>query len=133
MAKLNATGRPINRPLWWDFPQEADCWEIDDQYMFGDDYLAAPILAAGVRSRTVYLPGAAAVATAADGTGGSTKSAGGPAGGSAAAAAGVTWRHVFTNATYLGGKNYTIAAPLDSFPLFERVEARARQRAEDAE
>ena len=96
-------------------------------------HLAAPILAAGVRSRTVYLPGAAAVATAADGTGGSTKSAGGPAGGSAAAAAGVTWRHVFTNATYLGGKNYTIAAPLDSFPLFERVEARARQRAEDAE
>ncbi len=93
MGKLNATGRPINRPLWWDFPKEPDCWQIDDEYMFGDDYIAAPILAAGMRSRVVYLPGAGAV----------------------------TWQHVFTHETYAGGKNHTIAAPLDSFPLFKRV------------
>ena len=38
-----------------------------------------------------------------------------------AGAAAVTWQHVFTNETYAGGKNHTIAAPLDSFPLFKRV------------
>ena len=94
MAKLNATGRPINRPLWWDFPQDPDCWEIDDMYMFGDHYVVAPILMAGSRSRSVYLPGAAVK---------------------------TSWRHVWTNQTYTGGKSYSVDAPLDSFPLFRRV------------
>ena len=94
MAKLNATGRPINRPLWWGFPQDADCWEVDDQYMFGDEFLVAPILTAGRRSRSVYLPGATVE---------------------------TSWRHVFTNQTYGGGKKHSVDAPLDSFPLFQRV------------
>ena len=32
------------------------CWEIEDQYMFGDRYLVAPILELGCRKRQVYLP-----------------------------------------------------------------------------
>ena len=59
MRKLNATGQPLNRPLWWDFPADPNAWTIDDEYMFGDEYLAAPVLEAGARSRTVYLPTAA--------------------------------------------------------------------------
>jgi alpha-glucosidase (family GH31 glycosyl hydrolase) len=35
----------------------------------------------------------------------------------------VSWVHVFTGKRYVGGKNYTVEAPLDSFPLFERVKA----------
>ena len=56
MQKLSATGRPLNRQLWWDFPTDVTSWTIDDEYMFGDDYLAAPVLTAGATSRNVYLP-----------------------------------------------------------------------------
>jgi alpha-D-xyloside xylohydrolase len=56
MRKLSRTGRPINRPLWWDFPHDRRAWAVDDQYMFGDDYIAAPVLLAGARERLVYLP-----------------------------------------------------------------------------
>ena len=56
VAKLSATGRPINRPLAWDFPEDAAAWLVDDAYMFGDSYLAAPVLTAGATTRSVYLP-----------------------------------------------------------------------------
>ena len=61
--------------------------------MFGDDYLAAPVLVAGAVSRPVYLPPLANAAQ---------------------------WRHVFSGQLYAGGATYEIAAPLDSFPLFKR-------------
>ena len=91
MAKLNATGRPINRPLWWDFPTDSLVWSIDDEYMFGDELLAAPVFEAGARQRKVYLP-----------------------------AAGSNWQHVFTGDMYAGGLSHIVPAPLDSFPLFRR-------------
>jgi alpha-D-xyloside xylohydrolase len=50
------TGAPLMRPLFYDFPDDAACWEIEDQYMFGPDMLVAPVLHAGARSRRVYLP-----------------------------------------------------------------------------
>jgi alpha-D-xyloside xylohydrolase len=28
LAKMAATGRPVNRPLWWDFPQDAQAWQV---------------------------------------------------------------------------------------------------------
>jgi hypothetical protein len=28
VAKLAATGRPVNRPLWWDFPTDANAWQV---------------------------------------------------------------------------------------------------------
>jgi len=34
----------------------ARCWELEDQYMFGNRYLVAPILQLGQREREVYLP-----------------------------------------------------------------------------
>lgn len=56
LQKTSDVGRPLNRPLWWDYPGDAQAWRVDDAYMFGDDYLAAPVLHAGARSRSVYLP-----------------------------------------------------------------------------
>ena len=32
------------------------CWELSDQYMFGSEYLVAPVLEPGARQRSVYLP-----------------------------------------------------------------------------
>lgn len=76
---LNATGRPLNRPLMWDFPEDPKTWElaehgldgavgVADQYMVGDDYMAAPVLELGQRSRAVYFPRGAGSTTSAPST-----------------------------------------------------------------
>lgn len=56
MEEASATGAPLMRTMFYEFPQDEKCWEIDDQYMFGSRYLVAPVLAAGVTRRKVYLP-----------------------------------------------------------------------------
>ena len=40
---------PVMRPLFFDFPDQAESWQIEDQYMFGPDILVAPVLEAGQR------------------------------------------------------------------------------------
>ncbi len=49
-------GAPLMRPMFWEFPEDPLCWELEDQYMFGSRYLVAPILEAGAVRRGVYLP-----------------------------------------------------------------------------
>ncbi len=49
-------GWPIMRPMFFEFPQDEICYELDDQYMFGSDILFAPIYKYGETERTVYLP-----------------------------------------------------------------------------
>ena len=56
MEEASATGAPLMRTMFYEFPQDEKCWEIDDQYMFGSRYLVAPVLAADVTRRKVYLP-----------------------------------------------------------------------------
>jgi len=46
------------RPLFYDFEKDAAAWNVDDEYMFGDDLLVAPIYE-DVTSRKVYLPAGA--------------------------------------------------------------------------
>jgi alpha-D-xyloside xylohydrolase len=49
-------GDPLMRPLFWHYPQQPQSWEIDDQYLFGEDLLVAPVMHAGQRQRDVWLP-----------------------------------------------------------------------------
>ena len=56
MRETSETGAPLLRTMFYEFPQEAECWKLEDQYMFGAKYLVAPILEAGQRERRVYLP-----------------------------------------------------------------------------
>lgn len=56
MRDAHEKGDPVMRPLFYDFPQDAATWDIDDEYMFGGDVLVAPILEAGAKEREVYLP-----------------------------------------------------------------------------
>ena len=37
-------GTPIMRPLFFDFHNDSRCERVDDQQMFGPDYLVAPVL-----------------------------------------------------------------------------------------
>lgn len=56
MREAAETGAPLLRTMFYEFPEDARCWELEDQYMFGDKYLVAPILTLGQREREVYLP-----------------------------------------------------------------------------
>ena len=44
------------RPLFYDFPEDAASWDVDDAYMFGPELLVAPVLWKDVETRQVYLP-----------------------------------------------------------------------------
>ncbi|MEV7416764.1 glycoside hydrolase family 31 protein [Streptomyces sp. NPDC089919] len=50
-----ATGEPIQRPLEWAFPRQGYA-DVADQFLIGDDLMAAPVVTQGARSRTVHIP-----------------------------------------------------------------------------
>ncbi len=50
-----AHGTPILRPLLWAFPDDRATWDIDDEFLFGDDLLVAPVLGEP-DDRKIYLP-----------------------------------------------------------------------------
>ncbi len=56
MREASETGAPAMRAMFYEFPDDMKCWELRDQYMFGPDYLVAPVLEADTYSRDVYLP-----------------------------------------------------------------------------
>jgi alpha-glucosidase len=47
---------PALRPLFMEFPTDEHAASIDDEFMFGADLLAAPVLWQGFTERQVYLP-----------------------------------------------------------------------------
>merc|ERR1712072_1161410 len=49
-------GTPVMRPLFFDFYNDSAAMDVDDEMMFGPDFLVAPVLQKGVSSRYVYLP-----------------------------------------------------------------------------
>ncbi len=56
MRDAHERGDPLMRPMFYDWPEDARCWAVDEQYMFGPDMLVAPVTTAGVTERSVYLP-----------------------------------------------------------------------------
>ena len=91
MAAASEKGTPVMRPLFYQFPEDKMCWEIEDEYLFGDSILVAPIIHAGQRTRKVYLP------------------------------AGSKWKVFRGEAIYEGGSWVEAAAPIESIPVFERL------------
>ncbi len=53
--KCVKNGLPLMRHLYLDFPQDKRVRTIEDQYMFGEDLLVAPVLGP-VEKRSIYLP-----------------------------------------------------------------------------
>lgn len=50
-----SNGWPMFRALQVEFPEDQGVWQIEDEYMFGKDFLVAPLLTQ-TRKRSVYLP-----------------------------------------------------------------------------
>ncbi len=90
MKEAHEKGTPVMRPLFYDFSEDTKAWEIEDEYMFGPDFLVAPILYADMRKREVYLP------------------------------SGSKWKNYWTGETFDGGRAIEVDAPLAQLPLFTR-------------
>ncbi|MFG0518226.1 glycoside hydrolase family 31 protein [Kluyvera intermedia] len=82
-------GDPLMRPMFWHYPDEPQSWQTEDQYLFGEDLLVAPVMQAGQRQREVWLPG------------------------------GHCWVSL-DGERYQGGQRVTVAATLETIPLFIR-------------
>lgn len=90
MQEAHEKGTPVMRALFYEFPEDSRCWEIQDSFLFGSDILVAPVCWEGARSRSVYLP------------------------------SGVSWIHAGTGEAYEGGECYEMEAELDTLPVFLR-------------
>mmetsp|Transcript_93385 Transcript_93385/g.264364 ORF Transcript_93385/g.264364 Transcript_93385/m.264364 type:complete len:745 (+) Transcript_93385:51-2285(+) len=89
LRRASREGRPLMRPLFFDFPGDGEeVWALEDQYMVGDDLMAAPVTAYLARSREVYFPRG-------------------------------RWRDYWDDQVIVeGGQTATWHAPLDRLPLF---------------
>ncbi len=90
MQEAHEKGTPVMRTLFYMYPDDPMCWEIEDEYFYGPDILVAPILYAGQFSRSVYLPD------------------------------GEDWVEYASGKEYKGGQSVEADAPLDTIPIFFR-------------
>lgn len=56
MRAAHTLGKPVIRPMFYEYPNDCVCNELWDQYLFGSDYLVAPVLYPNRYERSVYLP-----------------------------------------------------------------------------
>ena len=91
MAQAHEKGTPVMRTMFYAFPQDKTCWQVEDQYMFGDDYLVAPVLYPGVTTRRVYLP------------------------------EGCRWQDLESGEVHEGGRFVEVPAPLEEIPVFRKL------------
>ena len=57
MAYINAMkGIPLARPLVMEYPDDDEVLNLESEYLWGDDFLVAPVTDAGATTKMVYLP-----------------------------------------------------------------------------
>ncbi len=90
MQDAHENGSPVIRAMFYEFPEDKICWDIQDAYMFGPDILVAPICHEHAFARQVYLP------------------------------RGAEWVYAGTGEKYEGGSSYCMEAGLNTLPVFLR-------------
>ncbi len=89
--EANETGMPIVRPLFLEFPEQKDCWNDWQTFLYGPDILVSAIWQKGTGSHSCYLP------------------------------AGSKWRDAWdTKIMYDGGQYIEVETPLYKIPIFLR-------------
>src|ERR1700730_14932080 len=56
LEEAHRTGVPLFRPLVLNYPDDPNTCSLDDEFMIGDDLLAAPVVKPDLTKRLVYLP-----------------------------------------------------------------------------
>ncbi|KAH8646811.1 alpha-xylosidase [Xylariales sp. PMI_506] len=91
MAQAHDKGTPVMRTLFYEFPDDPQCWQIGQQYMFGDQYLCCPVMEPGITKLKIYLP------------------------------KGASWKALEGDPQLLDGGQYVrVDCPLHYMPVFER-------------
>jgi alpha-D-xyloside xylohydrolase len=90
MAEAHESGQPAMRGLFHEFPDDATCWDVADQYLLGAELLVAPVVEPHATDRRVYLPH------------------------------GAEWTHAWTGQAHAGGQWIDVAAPRAEIPVFIR-------------
>ena len=88
MQEAHELGRPLMRPMFYEFPEQENCWDLKEQYMFGSSMLVAPVVCENADQKEVYLP------------------------------YGHTWTLLHNGEIYEGGVTVEVHAPLEIIPVF---------------
>lgn len=88
MHNCEENGAPVMRPLLFDYQIDKKTYEINDEFMFGDNILVAPVVEQGATQRLVYLP------------------------------EGDNWIDYWTKEEHKGGQYIIKNAPLDICPIY---------------
>jgi len=84
------TGAPLMRPLFFEEPDNEKLFNYDDAYLWGNDFLVAPIVESGQKEKEVYFP------------------------------KGSNWYDFYTHQKYEGGQKATVAVNDTTIPVFVR-------------
>ena len=87
------TGKPVQQPLVYHYQKDENTYDINDQFMFGDSMMLAPVVKQGKTNRDVYLP------------------------------QGETWVNFWTQEEYEGGQTINVDTPLAHLPIFVKKES----------
>ena len=91
MKDAHIKGSPLMRTMFYEFPNDEECWDVDNQFMFGEDILVAPIIKYREKTRSIYLPDD------------------------------YSWIDIYNMKEIEGGKYYEREYALDEIPLFLKV------------
>ncbi|PYH90064.1 hypothetical protein BO71DRAFT_90780 [Aspergillus ellipticus CBS 707.79] len=91
MREAHEKGTPVIRTLFYEFPGDKRAWDVETEYLYGSKYLVVPVLEAGQRTITAYLP------------------------------VGASWRPWGEKEIHEGGKEVQVDCPIESMPVFVRV------------
>ena len=87
-AQAHIDGYPIVRPLFFEFPDDGNTYDIGNQYMFGESIMVVPIVEKGQGSTNIYLP------------------------------EGFDWYDFWTNQKFEGGQWIEMKISLETIPIF---------------
>ncbi|WP_056963800.1 TIM-barrel domain-containing protein [Levilactobacillus spicheri] len=90
MQAAHEKGTPVIRPLFYNYSQDEAAWSVEDEFLFGDSILVAPVLHEKSAQRDVYLP------------------------------AGNSWVDAMTGAVLPGGQTISAQTPINEIPVYIR-------------
>ena len=87
-TECHKNGLPLVRPLFIEYPNDANAWQESNTFLFGRDVLVSPVVTMNCRQKKVYIP------------------------------YGDDWIHLFSEKIYVGGEKYNIDTPIEEIPVF---------------
>ena len=85
------------RTMFYEYPDDKECWKIEDTYFYGPDILVAPVCYANQKKRKLYLPG------------------------------NTVWVEYETGKEYSGQNWIEVSAPIESIPIFVKKASEVKE------